>query len=133
MENALGASTSTHRECIPPRPSSSNNKTPRPQGPTILKLTSFCKKKILFVDSLDQLEKPKKPLSVYNIFYQQERKRILKEKGCMPNNDMNQDSKVEIHPIIDLSNHTHKVKKKRGRPRGKNYKKKCPHRKIGFE
>ena len=67
------------------------------------------------------------------MFYQQERKRILEEKGHVPNNDVNQDSKVESHPVKGLNDQTKTVKKKRGRPRDKNYKKKCPHRKIGFE
>ena len=64
--------------------------------------------------------KNKRPLSVYNIFYRETRKKILEERGYTESSD--EDIRSQSPP------------KKRGRPRGPNYqKKKTPHHLIGLE
>lgn len=67
-----------------------------------------------------QFRKPRKALTTYNIFFKEERKRILDERGYKHAKD---EKKFEGSVVL----------KKRGRPRGEKYKKKTPHHLIGFE
>jgi len=73
------------------------------------------------------IEKPKRYLSVYNIFFKEERIRIIEEAKAnnVKGNVSESSESVENKDTLDN-------RPKRGRPRGPNYMKKKPHHAIGF-
>jgi len=74
------------------------------------------------------IKKPKRYLSVYNIFFKEERERIIAR--AKTNNDQKEGTGCSVsEEEIDTLDY----RPKRGRPRGPNYMKKTPHYAIGFD
>ena len=95
---------SKHTEFIPPMTPTLENKLSKSK--TIKVLDSSNAKRVLSANVFDDLGKPKKPLSVYNLFYQEERKRILEERGYAPEIEVVE--RQETLTQHDISSNYHK-------------------------
>jgi len=112
------ASIQKHSDFCPPPKSVTTCQVPKA---LTIKKNSMKKKCVRKVSSI---KKPKRYLSVYNIFFKEERKRIIAEaKANSESNDVSENE--EENDIVDN-------RPKRGRPRGPNYIKKSPHYAVGF-